>query len=278
MFLKRKRIILILLVVAVGVIGFKVVRQSSNTQVLGSDWETNRLIPVSVAQHNEWDWLLKKYVDDQGRVNYSAWQASSDDRRRLKDYLERLSRVDVAQTKDRASQMAFWINAHNALTIHGILDVYPTKSIRQLTNPVGFNIWTHLKLLVGGQAHSLSDIQRRLLRQFNDPRVHFAIVAAATSGSRLLNRAYTADQIEHQLELNTKYFFDQPRNFRIEGTKRVHLNSMLKWFARDFGDDSDEQRACLATYFNDPFTKHLIQSADTEISYIPYDWSLNEQK
>ena len=47
-------------------------------------------------------------------------------------------------------KLAYWINAYNALTVQGILDVYPTSSIRNHTAKlVGYNIWDDLLLPVG---------------------------------------------------------------------------------------------------------------------------------
>lgn len=51
-------------------------------------------------------------------------------------------RADVEAETSKEGKLAFWINAYNALTVHGILEVYPTSSIRNHTaRSIGYNIW-----------------------------------------------------------------------------------------------------------------------------------------
>jgi len=49
----------------------------------------------------------------------------------------------------QAHILSYWINAYNALTIYGILEKYPTSSIKNHTAKLfGYNIWKDLKLQV----------------------------------------------------------------------------------------------------------------------------------
>lgn len=73
--------------------------------------------------HSVWDTLLKKYVDDDGMVNYRAWHSSSADTQALDQYLSTLSTLSTGQANQATTngKLAFWINAYNAATIRGIL-------------------------------------------------------------------------------------------------------------------------------------------------------------
>jgi hypothetical protein len=106
------------------------------------------------------------------------------------------------------------INAYNAVTVRGILREYPTSSIQNhAAKWLGYNIRKDLLLLVGGQPYSLDQIEHEILRKLDEPRIHFAIVCASRSWPRLGNRAYTAADLENQLDFNTQAFFADPGNF-----------------------------------------------------------------
>ena len=120
----------------------------------------------------------------------------------------------------RESQLAFWINAYNAVTIRGILREYPTTSIRSHTPRLfGYHIWKDLKLYVGGKPYSLDQIEYEVLRQMDEPRIHFATVCASISYPNLLNEAYVPGELEIQLAANAKDFFRASRTFATTGLR-----------------------------------------------------------
>ena len=130
--------------------------------------------------HRGFDSLLQKYVDQRGNVDYVTWQSNSQDRSILLNYLLGMKSVDTSLQASHQSEMAFWINAYNALTLEGILQLYPTKSIKDhAPDASGYNIWDDFKLPVGRQEYSLNDIEHKVLRKMGDPRIHFAIVCAS---------------------------------------------------------------------------------------------------
>lgn len=62
---------------------------------------------------------------------------------------------------------------------------YPTTSIRNHTPELwGYNIWQKRQLYAGGRPNSLDQIEHELLRQMNEPPIHFAIVCASKSLSQ----------------------------------------------------------------------------------------------
>jgi hypothetical protein len=60
--------------------------------------------------------LLKKYVNEQGLVNYGAWKQSAADLSVLDDYLKQLAaKIDnQAQGNEKAASL---VNAYNAFTL-----------------------------------------------------------------------------------------------------------------------------------------------------------------
>ena len=65
--------------------------------------------------HSTWNLLLKKYVSDQGKVDYLGFKK---DLTELNAYLDWLSNSKPSETWSKDQLMAFWINAYNALTIN----------------------------------------------------------------------------------------------------------------------------------------------------------------
>lgn len=234
---------------------------------------------MDAIDHAPYDVLLTKYVDDSGNVNYDAWKASADDMKVLDAYLASLSSVDTSARSARNAQLAYWINAYNAVTIKGILREYPTTSIRNHTAKLyGYNIWHDLLLYSGGSAYSLDTIEHKILRPAKEPRIHFAIVCASKSCPKLLNRAYTAGELETQLVQNTRDFFANAGNFRYDASKsRLELSSILQWFADDFGDSKAKQLATIGPYLPTAEARRAAAAGSVSVSYLDYDWSLNEQ-
>ncbi len=236
-------------------------------------------VPLDQVDHSTWDRLLKKYVDQDGMVNYAVWKASETDRAALKQYLAALSQADSEAKTTKEGKLAFWINAYNALTVHGILEVYPTSSIRNHTAKVlGYNLWKDLLLPVGDKKYSLDAIEHQVLRKLGEPRLHFAIVCASIGCPRLRNEAYTPAKLEAQLADNTRDFLGRPKNLQVDmANRRVQVSSILDWFGKDFAPTPQKALAGLADYMPDEATKRLVASGDFSVSYLDYDWSLNKK-
>ncbi len=235
-------------------------------------------VAMQSISHDVWNALLQKYVDARGWVDYRGWKRNSGDLRRLDAYLATLSTADPSRST-REATLAFWINAYNAVTIRGILREYPTTSIRNHTARLwGYNIWKDLLLPVAGRDYSLNDIEHKVLRPMGEKRVHFAIVCASVGCPRLRNEAYTAERLESQLADNTRDFFSRRQNFYVEPARRtVHVSSILKWFAEDFGPTPQAGLQGLLDYITDPAAHRLVESGNFRVVYLDYDWSLNDQ-
>lgn len=250
------------------------------TITVGASVPAAQRVGVERIDHSAWNALLGKYVDAAGMVDYAAWKASAADHAALDAYLAHLSSAAFTRESDRASQLAFWINAYNAVTVKGILREYPTSSIRNHTAKVlGYNIWKDLKLAVAGSSYSLEQIEHEILRKMGEPRVHFAIVCASIGCPRLLNEAYEAKKLDAQLTANTKAFFADRSKFQHDAsTGEFAVSPILKWFAEDFGGDQAAQLQTIAPYLPDASARDAAADGrNVRVAYLDYDWGLNDR-
>lgn len=247
---------------------------------VGKDVPAADRVSIDRISHAGLNKLLAKYVNDDGNVNYTAWKASAADHRALHVYLQHLSSADRSKPATRAARLAFWINAYNAVTIAGILREYPTTSIRNHTARVfGYNIWHDLLLKVDGADYSLDTIEHKILRTMDEPRIHFAIVCASKSCPKLRNEAYTADAVDEQLAANTKDFFSRESNFRYDArSNTMYLSSILSWFAEDFGESKAARLRTISPWLPTVAARRAAAAGDAGVSYLSYDWGLNDQK
>ncbi|WP_145416011.1 DUF547 domain-containing protein [Planctomycetes bacterium K23_9] len=241
--------------------------------------KTSTKVPIETIDHDSWNKLLATYVDLNGMVDYRAWKANVADRAALEQYLNTLSAANAAARAPKSVKLAFWINAYNAVTVHGILREYPTSSIRNHTAKLfGYNIWKDLQLYVGGHPYSLETIEHKLLRKMNEPRIHFAIVCASVGCPRLLNEAYVPAKLNEQLEANAKDFFSRKRNFQHDvSAGQFRLSEILDWFGEDFGDDQASQLKSIANWLPNPAAQNAAMHHSVRVVFIDYNWNLNSR-
>jgi hypothetical protein len=224
-----------------------------------------------------WDQMLRQYVDDRGRVNYSAWQAEST--QALSQWLTEVAQTPWQKDSDQNQQLACWLNLYNALVIEQILKVYPIASIRPkflgIPNWLAFfQFFSRSIYQQHGKSYSLNDIEHGTIRPtFNDPRIHFALVCAAVGCPLLRNEAYFPERVQTQLEEEAKRFINNPAKVHYnKATQTLDCSQIFKWYRQDFLKVAPTIPTYIQTYF-DP---SIPLSPDTAIRYLPYDWSLNQ--
>lgn len=215
----------------------------------------------NVVDHSAWDGLLKKYVADNGDVNYKGFKK---DAKLLYNYIGYLATKVPSENWSKQEKLAYFINVYNANTIKLIIDNYPTKSIKDISSP-----WSKNRIKIGGEDFSLSDIEHEILRKMDEPRIHFAINCASVSCPKLLNSAYTSENVAQLLDKATKGFIANSKK-NIISEHRLQLSKIFQWYKSDF-----TKNGSLIDYINQ-YSKVKIQKNAT-ISFLDYDWNLNEQ-
>ena len=274
----RRRMYALLTVAVVIALTATVWRASRPVVHVGRDWPTSERIAIGDVSHQAWDELLRRYVDPDGLVDYASWKQSTEDVRRLENYLAALSQADELREATSSQRLAFWINAYNAVTVRGILREYPTTSIQNhVARAWGYNIWRDLKLIVGDRRWSLGEIEHAVLRPMHEPRIHFAIVCASRGCPRLLNEAYLPERLDEQLHHNTLAFFADPTKCSAdEARHELQLSPILTWYAADFGSSTPDVLQRIADWLPES-AQAVARLPSARVSYLDYDWSLNDQ-
>lgn len=222
--------------------------------------------------HATWNTLLKKHVGNEGFVSYKGFIK---DKTTFEGYLNTLSKTPPSDNWSKNEKMAYWINAYNAFTIKLIMDNYPVKSIKDIGSSIQIPFvntpWQYKFFSIGGEEMKLDEIEHKILRkQFEDPRIHFALVCASYSCPRLLNEAYTAEKLDQQLTTQAKHFLANKKKNEITANKLL-LSKYFTWYKGDF-----TKNGSLINYLNKYAPVKINKDAD--IDYKDYNWSLNEQK
>ncbi len=211
--------------------------------------------------HNTWNDLLQKHVSNEGNVSYKGFKA---DNRKFNSYLKSLSDNPPQDTWSQDETLAYWMNVYNAFTIKLILDNYPTESIKDINGP-----WSHRFIRIDKKWYTLNDVEHRIIRKMDEPRIHFALVCAAVSCPRLYNKAFTAENLEKDLSLLTRGFLSDPEKNNLSANS-IKLSKIFKWYGGDFKKNGNTLIGFLNQYSD------VTISSNAKKSYKDYNWALNE--
>ena len=257
-------------------------------------WQPVRAQPQAFDHsHAAWTALLKKHVVLQGggRASQLRYAGMAADRAALKAYLESLSAVSAATFNafNKPQQMAFLINAYNAFTVELILTRYPKlASIRDLGSLLQ-NPWKPKFIKLLGTDMSLDNIEHDTLRargRYDDPRIHFAVNCASIGCPMLREEAFVAERLEAQLEEQTRRFMgDRNRNRFSTTSGRLELNKIFDWYGDDFklGHQGIASLAAFAARYaeqlaDSPTDRERVRGQQLPISFLDYDWKLNDAR
>lgn len=210
--------------------------------------------------YKNYNTFLKKYVSNSGNVNYDKIKSNKTE---LLQIVEQLSETKPTDKWTKSEKMAYYINIYNIYTIKSIVDNYPTKSIKDISN-----VWDKKIVPLGKFLYSLSDIENKILRKMGDARIHFAINCASFSCPKLENEAFVPEKLEKQLENAAKEFInDKTKNTISE--KEIKISNIFDWYTSDFKDDGS-----IIEYLNKYSNTKIDKKAKTR--YLDYNWSLNK--
>jgi hypothetical protein len=231
--------------------------------------------------HTAYDQLLKDIVIPHGHqsyVDYRKLKADPDRLYRFVNDIESVNKNDF-QSWNKDQQLAFLINAYNALTLKLVILHYP--GIHSIRDAGGFftGPWKLKFFKFFGEDSYLDHIEHDLMRKdFSEPRIHFAINCASRGCPALQPEAYIADKLDQQLEHAARSFLmDAERNRYDKDRDLLEISSLFKWFKHDFEQAAGSIETFIAPYITDEagLRIRLIEQA-IKIRFLDYDWSLND--
>jgi hypothetical protein len=251
---------------------------------------------LAAFSHADFDRVLRRFVNDQGQVDYSALQRSSDD---LQRYYQLVSTYSPDSHPmlflTEQSKLAYWLNAYNAAVMTVVLTYYPITGVGDIRPPwyafflpdkSGFFVLQ--RVTFGGRTTNLYFLEHRVIRQrFNDPRIHFALNCASGGCPRLPQYAFSAERLDDQLDHETRKFLAEERNLTIDHHQRtISLSSIFDWYESDFFSWLElrfpgRQVTLLdyvALYVSAEKAAELRLAASYAIRFVVYDWRLNDQR
>jgi len=203
-------------------------------------------VPVTATAFDHsyklWNSDLKQF-NESGYIHYGAWQRHHE---RLDRYIAGMQAVSLPDASgwQPSRRYAFWINAHNALVISSLLEVYPkVRDVRKR------------RWVIAGQDVSIADIRDKILRgteskvfllsdalgretsmdSGSDLRVLFAICEGGSASPPLAGVAYTADKLSAQLDRQVKATLADPSFLTIKPKLKVfQVAGFFRSFQRDF--------------------------------------------
>ena len=206
------------------------------------------------------DQFLKRHICN-GEVDYRA--AKEDPM--LDSIMYRYAALPEKRFKSFSKnvRLAALINLYNCATIKLIVDHFPIGSIRDIPDA-----WKKRRIDFIGKKVSLDQIEHEMLRKnFDEPRIHFALVCAAKSCPELRKGAFTPSELEIQLEAaGKKFLMDTTKN--SFGEKKLSLSKIFSWY----GDDFIKRYGGFEQYVKQRYGIN----GSYRIVYREYDWSLNQ--
>lgn len=223
--------------------------------------------PAAAPDTSGYRTVLATYVTDGGRVRYAALRAHDGHRRLLEGYVEAIASAQPRAWPTKA-QLAFYINAYNALTLDSVLDLWPVESVQK---EKGF--FKGRKHRIAGRELTLDELENGIIReQFDEPRIHFAVNCASASCPPLADEPYEARGLDRMLEAQTVSYLRATTKLR-RSRGQVAVSKIFEWFEADF-EPVGGVRAFVAKRLP-PKKAAFVRDESHRITYLPYDWSLN---
>ena len=213
--------------------------------------------------------VLKKHVKE-GLVDYSGLKSSPG---QLNEFLDKTSSVTRQSFNrwDKNKQLAFLINLYNASTLALVQENYPVKSIKDIAGSAG-GPWEQPVVNLFGENITLNSLESEVIRKnYQEPRVHFALVCAALGCPVLINKPYEPQILDEQLELQTQAFLGDITKNSIDVNKElIMLSPIFSWYKEDFIAVSGSVIGFVNPYFGNQANTGFA------IEYTEYDWTLND--
>ena len=219
--------------------------------------------------------IIDRYRDPQGKVNYFALMADQG----MVDYAETLADINLSTLETRDAKLAFWINSYNALSIYGVVRKlkkdpdFASKGNKSWFGRVRF--FAVQKFNVGGKEYTLKNIEDNIRKDFEDPRIHFALNCSSLGCPLLKDGLYSAGNLDNELDAATKLYLSSQEGLKLdEGV--LYASMIFKWYKKDFESTGKKIIEYIREYAPNPIREFIDdKNGKVKLKYIEYDWALN---
>ncbi len=217
--------------------------------------------------------VLQNNVNEKGEVDFLALSKAPQD---LERYLSFVATLPLASLSNKTEKLAHLINTYNALSMYNVVRSGIPATHAGLKKVSFFVLKKHR---VGGVDISLYDLENDLIRPIGDPRIHFALNCSARACPTLPRKPFTVQNLDAELDAETKAFFASPLHLRVEpGANRVWVSEILKFYTEDFLPPTQnnsipvDKNTSLISYIN----RYVPRTVPVtyELTFIPYDWTI----
>ncbi len=208
----------------------------------------------------EWDNLLSYAVCKEG-VYYTKLK-ESDHITKTDQEFQKVTKSQF-QKMNRDAQLAWYINLYNFYTIKLIVEHLPLKNgIRDIGKP-----WEQKFVPLFGKKVSLNHIEHGIIRkEFDEPRIHFALVCASIGCPPLRRTAFTEENLSTELQEVSVAFLKDPSKNYVQG-KKLYLSKIFSWYGGDF----KKKHGSYQKYIKN----ELGLKGKYKVKFLNYDWNLN---
>jgi hypothetical protein len=220
--------------------------------------------------YDAWERVLQKYVDEEGRVDFAGVGKDRADLDRFVAWVYDngpQNQPSLFATKE--AQLAYHINAYNALAMHKVLERGIPKTLAGFRKVSFFFLG---KVQVGAEPITLYKYENEVVRKLKDARMHVALNCMSVGCPRLPRDAFRPERLEQQLDREARRFYNEDRNVQVDdATRTLRLSEILKFYTEDFLAEAPS----LAAYVNKYRDRKVPE--DYKVEFIAYDWTINRQ-
>lgn len=210
--------------------------------------------------------ILETRVKD-GRVDYKG--IAEHDLPKLDAFLAAVA--DAAPPKDHGQAIAFYVDAYNALVLRAVIAHGRPRSVLDVKD--FFDAKTHT--VAGQKGLSLNDLERNVLSPLaKDPRVHMVLVCGAVGCPMLESKPYEgSSDLSARLDGATRRYLASPAGLRAQ-ENWLRISKIFDWYSPDFGGEPGALE-----FVRKYAPKATLDKAGPtpKVSYVDYNWTLNEQ-
>ena len=122
-------------------------------------------------------------------------------------------------------------------------------------------------------------VQETIRADYQEPRVHFALVSSAVSGPMLRSEPYVGSRLAEQLDDQARQFVGTTELNRFDsGSGNLWLSPIFRWYQTDFIKASNSVVAYVKPLLPEASRAALEAASRIRIRYTEYDWQLNDRK